>query len=109
MIRRKLVRDKIPEIIGMYGGHVSGQPVTFEQIPLEDLREALERKLQEEAAEFLLDPSTEELADILETCEALKSFYPDVNSVRRAKALQKGRFEEGWVMVLDEPPKDDED
>lgn len=99
-MRRKLVRDNIPEIIGMYDGHVSGKPVAFSKSPPERLKEELEKKLQEEAAEFLLEPSAEELADILEVVEALKKHYPEVDKVRQTKALQKGRFKEGWIMEL---------
>lgn len=97
-MRRKLVRDRIPEIVGMYG-HVSGQPVVFEQIEGVELQEELERKVQEEAAEFLLNPSAEELSDLLEAAEALKEFYPEVDKLRSNKALQKGRFDEGWLML----------
>jgi predicted house-cleaning noncanonical NTP pyrophosphatase (MazG superfamily) len=97
-MRPKLVRDKIPEIVGMYG-HVSGKQVRFYQIEPEDLQVELERKLLEEVAEFLLSPCSEELADILEAAEALKRFYPDTAQVKNLKALQKGGFEEGWMMA----------
>lgn len=97
-MKKKLVRDRIPEIVGSYG-HVSGEKVRFEQIDGPDLKEALERKLQEEAAEFLLKPNAEELADIIEVVEALKEFYPETERVRSRKALQKGRFNEGRFML----------
>lgn len=100
MIRSKLVRDRIPELVGV-NGHVSGHSVSFKQITGEELKEELQRKLQEEAAEFLLNPSSEELADILECVESLRKFYPDFESVKEIKALKKGQFEEGWFMTVD--------
>ena len=104
-MRSKLVRDKIPEIVGMYDGHVSGKPVAFSQVETPGERQAaLECKLQEEYAEFVLNPSAEELADILEVVEALKEFFPETDHIRQTKALQKGRFEEGWIMELGDGP-----
>ena len=62
----KLVRDKIPELIRKAGE----TPITR---ILEDAeyRERLEKKLDEEVAEFHKDQNIEELADILEVVLAL--------------------------------------
>ena len=62
----KLVRDKIPELIQKAGE----TPITR---ILEDAeyREHLEKKLDEEVAEFHKDQNIEELADILEVVLAL--------------------------------------
>ena len=56
----KLVRDKIPSII-----ETSGRVPMTDTIPSEKIQEALDRKLQEETAEFLDSHSIEEMADIL--------------------------------------------
>lgn len=99
-MRSKLVRDKIPEIVGMYGHH-SKKTAHFKKVESHRaMKELLEAKLQEEAAEFLLDPSAEELADIIEVIEALRPFFPKVDDVRETKALQKGTYEHGYVMTL---------
>jgi predicted house-cleaning noncanonical NTP pyrophosphatase (MazG superfamily) len=100
-MRSKLVRDFIPDIVGMYG-HVSGHRVTFQRIEGPELQFALEDKLQEEFAEFVLNPCAEELADLIEAATALTQFFPETAQVRKTKALQKGRFEEGWLMIPQE-------
>jgi predicted house-cleaning noncanonical NTP pyrophosphatase (MazG superfamily) len=88
---KKLVRDKIPEIIRKSGG----EPVTRILDEKEYLRE-LVKKLKEEVAEFEEDFSVEELADIKEVTiairEALGIHAGELEDVRRAKAAKNGRF-----------------
>lgn len=63
----KLVRDRIPEIITE-----SGKKVTFRILDDdEEYKIALEKKLDEEVAEFHESKSLEEIVDILEVLDAL--------------------------------------
>lgn len=66
MIYNKLVRDKIPEIIA-----ADGTAVTFRILNDEEYKAELERKLDEEIAEFHESKSIEELADVCEVLGAL--------------------------------------
>lgn len=62
----KLVRDKIPRLIAEQGE----RPV-FRVLDDGEYAECLERKLDEETAEYHKDKTPEELADILEVVFAL--------------------------------------
>ncbi len=62
----KLVRDKIPEILAS-----KGIKATFRTLDETEYKEYLEKKLDEEVAEFHESKSIEELADILEVVETL--------------------------------------
>ena len=62
----KLVRDKIPEIIAD-----SGQKATFRVLTQPEYIEYLEKKLDEEVAEFHESRSIDELVDVLEVVYAL--------------------------------------
>ena len=66
MIYHKLVRDKIPQIIEEKGGKAEFRTLTQEEYLLH-----LEKKLDEEVAEYHQDQTLEELADILEVVYAL--------------------------------------
>ena len=66
MVHNKLVRDKIPEIIAQSGGQAKTRVLN-----LAEYRVELERKLDEEVAEFHKDQNPQELADILEVVYAL--------------------------------------
>jgi predicted house-cleaning noncanonical NTP pyrophosphatase (MazG superfamily) len=88
---KKLVRDKIPEIIRKSGK----EPVTRVLDEKEYLAE-LVKKLKEEVAEFEADHSIEELADIKEVViairDALNIRAGELEDVRREKAAKNGRF-----------------
>lgn len=90
MSYKKLVRDKIPEII-----QASGQrPVTRVLDEQEYLRE-LVKKLGEEYEEFQEELSLEELADIQEAINALAdtlSSREELERVRAEKAEERGGF-----------------
>ena len=66
MIYNKLVRDRIPELIRRQGGDPVIRILEDEEYML-----CLERKLDEETAEFHEAKNLEELADILEVVFAL--------------------------------------
>jgi len=57
----KLVRDKIPTVA----------PGAYVKCDGSERLEWLKKKLVEEALEFLIEPSVEELADVLEVVKAL--------------------------------------
>ncbi len=62
----KLIRDKIPEII-----QADGKTCITRILSDEEYVDALEKKLNEEVAEYQTDKNLEELADILEVLYAI--------------------------------------
>ena len=62
----KLIRDKIPEII-----QADGKTCITRILSDEEYVDALEKKLNEEVAEYQTDKNLEELADILEVLQAI--------------------------------------
>lgn len=66
MKSNKLVRDKIPEIMAD-----SGIKATFRILAHSEYKEYLEKKLDEEVAEFHASKDIEELADIMEVLYAI--------------------------------------
>tara|TARA_Y100000034_G_scaffold130042_1_gene187597 strand:+ start:960 stop:1268 length:309 start_codon:yes stop_codon:yes gene_type:complete len=98
----KLVRDRIPAIIGRAGKrcttYIAGDA---------EYQEKLWEKLNEEVDEFKAAPSEEELADILEVVEAITTCYGfdpyDVETARQVKAGARGGFKGRVVLeeVLD--------
>jgi len=91
MSYKKLVRDKIPEILKAKGiksiNHIADD---------REFEEALLDKLQEEVTEFIEDPCEEEMADIMEVIYAIlkqkKYHFNDIEKLRRKKAKEKGAF-----------------
>jgi len=95
----KLIRDKIPDIIKGSGA----VPITHIASD-EEYQQKLKEKLQEEVNEFLEDPNTEELADILEVVYALCDLYDidkdKLEQLRQDKAEKRGDFKD--KIILDE-------
>ena len=91
----KLVRDKIPEILDM-------KLVPYEKrIASEDeYRAELIKKLVEEVREFAEVGSPEELADVLEVVEALKTLpdYKNVEELKSKKREERGGFAERIIL-----------
>jgi len=89
----KLVRDKIPAIILADGK----KPMT-RILDTEEYLEELDKKLNEEIAEYQADKSIEEMADVLEVlfaiCEARGHSIDELMEVRAAKREKRGGFEE---------------
>ncbi len=89
---RKLVRDRIPEII-----ELSGKTCSTEVLSDEEYLHMLDTKLDEELAEYHKDQNIEELADLLEVVRAaaIARGYTleDLERVRAEKAAKRGGFE----------------
>lgn len=91
----KLVRDKIPEIIQKNGSIAVTRTLTDEEY-----RVYLEKKLDEEVAEYHESKSLEELADILEVLLALGGY--DAMAMMQArieKYRARGGFEKKILLV----------
>lgn len=88
----KLVRDKIPEIIEKAGKKAYTHILSEEEYITE-----LDKKLNEECAEYQADKSIEELADMLEVMYAIAKArgwsVSELETVRREKAEKRGAFE----------------
>ncbi|HSH56001.1 MAG TPA: nucleoside triphosphate pyrophosphohydrolase [Candidatus Limnocylindrales bacterium] len=90
---QKLVRDNIPAIIESQGNKTITRTLSHSEY-----HEQLERKLQEEVAEFLHARNIEELADILEVVYALaaiRNVSPEqIEKIRKKKAATNGAFKD---------------
>ena len=97
----KLVRDRIPELIRQGGG----TPVT--ETMDDDLYLAeLDRKLNEEVAEYQESKALEELADILEVVEAIAvaqgATLEQLAQVKAEKKRERGGFAEKIYLIRKE-------
>ena len=94
----KLVRDKIPEIIKNDGKKPVVQILSDEEYLTE-----LDKKLNEEVAEYQADKSLEEMADIVEVlfaiCEARGYSVEELMQMRETKREKRGGFKNRiyWV------------
>jgi len=88
---KKLVRDRIPEIL-----RAAGKEPVIRVLDEKEYLKELTKKLKEEIAEFEAKPSVEELADIKEVIiairEALGIHAGELEDARRKKADTNGRF-----------------
>ena len=93
MIYNKLVRDKIPRIISDDGRIAVTRVLSNNEFLAE-----LDRKLNEECAEYQADKSLEELADVLEVIYAIvetRGFtIAELERVRVEKAEKRGVFKD---------------
>lgn len=96
---KKLVRDKIPEIIKNKGAVPITHTASDDEYWLK-----LKEKLQEEADEFMKDNDEKELADILEVvyaiCDYKKIDIKKLEILRKKKAGERGGFKDR--IILDE-------
>lgn len=90
-VYKKLVRDKIPEII-----MAKGNSAVTRILSDEEFSESLKKKLCEEVNEYLADGTVDELADIYEVLLALVEntgiSFESFDELRKKKALEKGVF-----------------
>ncbi len=93
IIHNKLVRDRIPEII-----EKSGKTANRRILNNEEYIEELDRKLNEECAEYQADKSIEELADMLEVMYAIAQArgysIEELEQIRAEKAEKRGGFKD---------------
>ena len=96
-IYNKLVRDKIPEIID-----VDVKKCDFDMVDGKRKFQLLQKKLQEEVNEFLLNNNVEELADIMEvvlaTAEILGVSEEELGKIREEKKDRCGGFKQGILL-----------
>jgi predicted house-cleaning noncanonical NTP pyrophosphatase (MazG superfamily) len=94
---RKLVRDKIPEILEAQG--VKG---TFHTADHEEYETELLEKLREEVLEFKNAKSVEELADLLEVVDAVIAHFAwkqeDIQAVKAHKLSERGGFSKRLIL-----------
>ena len=98
---KKLVRDKIPEILKNQAKKI---PVIHTAENDEEYWQKLKEKLQEEVNEFIKDENENELTDILEVvyaiCDFKKIKREKLEKIRIKKAKERGGFKER--IILDE-------
>ena len=91
-VYEKLVRDRIPEMIANSGGSCSTRILSQEEY-----LEMLDKKLNEELAEYQESKSLEELADLLEVMQAVVKArgadFQQVEEIRLRKRQERGGFE----------------
>ncbi|MDD6645207.1 MAG: nucleoside triphosphate pyrophosphohydrolase [Oscillospiraceae bacterium] len=94
----KLVRDKIPKII-----ESSGNTCKTRILSDEEYIEMLDKKLNEECAEYQADKNIEELADMLEVIYAIAkakgTSIEELEKVRLEKAENRGGFDEKILLI----------
>ena len=92
IIYDKLVRDKIPEII-----EKSGKSCEIEILSDDEYLQMLDKKLDEELAEYHQEQNIEELADLLEvlyaTAQARGYSIEELEQVRVEKQKSRGGFD----------------
>ena len=94
---KKLVRDKIPEII-----KADGRECDTLIVAGEEKYKLLEAKLHEEVNEFIEDKNIEELADVMEVlfglADSLGYSEEELMGARNKKREERGGFKEGIVL-----------
>lgn len=91
----KLVRDNIPE-------HLDSRGIPYEKriANVEEYKEELIKKLDEEIREFIEAKNIEELADVIEVIEALKKLpeFANAEEIRIKKLVEKGGFDKKIIL-----------
>lgn len=95
----KLVRDKIPEAIE----RTEGRTANYKILNNKEYLQELDRKLFEEAHEFVEEHSVEELADLMEVISAIMNArglsLEEVEVARKAKSDKKGKFDDKVYLI----------
>lgn len=107
-IYNKLVRDKITENIDKMEGRKSNYKILEDKEYIEEL----DKKLFEEAHEFIEEHSVEELADLMEVIYTIMKInnisMNDVENARKIKRDKKGGFNNKIYLIDVEQDKMDE-
>lgn len=98
-VYNKLVRDKIPEEINKNGD----RKANYRILENEEYLKELDKKLFEEAHEFIEEHSVKELADLIEVVSAIMKAnnisLEDVEKARKIKSKKKGKFENRIYLI----------
>ena len=98
-VYNKLVRDKIPEEINKKGDRKANYRILDDNEYLKEL----DKKLFEEAHEFVEEHSVEELSDLMEVISAImiskNISLGDVERARNIKNEKKGKFENKIYLI----------
>ena len=107
-VYNKLVRDKIPDQINCKGD----RKANYRILSNEEYLIELDKKLFEEAHEFVEEHSVEELADLTEVINAIMKFknisIDDVKDARKIKNNKKGKFKDKVYLIDVEQEQIDE-
>ena len=94
----KLVRDKIPQII-----EESGNRCVTRRLEDEEYLRFVDKKLNEELAEYQQSKDVEELADLLEVIEAAADArgcsWEELWQIKQAKKEKRGGFAEKRLLL----------
>lgn len=107
-IYNKLVRDRIPENINS----MEGRNCNYKILNDDEYLKELDKKLFEEAYEFIEEHSIEELADLMEVIFAIMKdrniSMKDVERARKIKNNKKGSFNDKIYLIDVEQEERDE-
>lgn len=107
-IYNKLVRDKIPANINS----MEGRNCNYKILNDDEYLEELDKKLFEEAHEFIEEHSIEELADLMEVIFAIMKerniSIEDIENARKIKNNKKGSFNDKIYLIDVEQEEIDE-
>ena len=91
-VYNKLVRDKIPEEINK----MKGRKTNYKILNDDEYLQELDKKLFEEAHEFIEEHSVEELADLIEVISAIMKSknisLDDVEKARKSKMIKRANL-----------------
>ncbi|MBU8729729.1 nucleoside triphosphate pyrophosphohydrolase [Cytobacillus oceanisediminis] len=98
----KLVRDRIPEVIGKTGKKFSTRILDDNEY-IKELKKKSFEELQEYVETHNNEDAIEELADVLEVIHALAEYHgasiEEVEEVRKQKAEKRGGFKEKIFLI----------
>lgn len=104
----KFVRDKIPEEIN----NIDGRKASYKILNDNEYIRELDKKLFEEAHEFIEEHSVEELADLMEVIYAIMKTknisFEDIEVAREIKNKKKGSFNDKVYLISVEQDQIDE-
>lgn len=104
----KLVRDKIPENINS----IEGRRCKYKILNRKEYLQELDKKVFEEAHEFIEEHSIEELADLMEVIFAIMKerniSIEEVEKARQIKNSRKGAFKDKIYLIDVEQESADE-